>query len=873
LVTFFIVAGSLSLSCGDHGTLRDAPHQGLMGVLLLPPLVVAVLGLPAQQTAEPPAIDGRLDEAAWTAAPASDAFTQRFPDERQPPTERTTVRVLFDHAALYVGIVCEHRRTPVYRRLTRRDRELSDADLVAVTISSRGDGASAFRFAVSAAGVLSDGIYFNDTSYDSSWDENWEASTSASGDGWTAEFRIPLRVLRFGAASQWGFNVERLLAARQETDVWAYIPRTEAGYVSRLGHLDGLVALPSSNAVAELRPFVVTRVGRQDAAFGLPRGSSNPATVARSWRGDGGATLSAGVSIGLDGRVHLTRDLTLDATVNPDFAQVEADQLILNLTTVETLYPEKRPFFLEGLDIFATPLAVLYTRRIGTVPPPSSLPKGETALEDPGPSAIPVAAKVVGRIGAASLGVLSAFTAANRIQVSDEEGGGRWRLADPATAFNVLRSRAPIPGGHFGFIAAATNRIEQPSLYSATADGEVACPGSSTPRVGATCFRDSYVAGVDGRWQSPAKNYAVETQTVFSVLAGGQPQRLRDGTRLAAGAVGAGTNLNLSKPGGRHFLWTLNVNHFTRQLQLNDAGFLARQNYAGGRFDLYWVTREPWGPTLESDTDLGLRHSRNLDGLILENYAVLKSSARLRNQWRLWGLVQYRNPYFDDREVGDGTALQRAGQMGAELQVDGDPRRPVAPHLWGRVWRLTNGWYADLLGGIVFRAHPQLDLELLPQAAYSAGEPRYVGEPAPGRLLFGRLDALSLGGTLRATFTFTTRLSLQGYGQLFLARGRYSEFSTFERAPGTRPAIRLSDLLPGGAAPADGPDFQQAAFNASVVLRWEFRLGSTLYLVYSRSQKPTVPLEPDERPTLDLRALPRAPAADVFLVKATFWWG
>jgi hypothetical protein len=258
---------------------------------------------------------------------------------------------------------------------------------------------------------------------------------------------------------------------------------------------------------------------------------------------------------------------------------------------------------------------------------------------------------------------------------------------------------------------------------------------------------------------------------------------------------------------------------------------------------------------------------------VLADYALLQGWARLRNQWQLSLLVQQRRPFFDDREVGDGTALQRAGFHGAELGVDGDPRARIAPHLLARLWRLTDGWYADLAGSIVIHAHSQLDVELVPAFSRARGEPRYVEEQSAGRLLFGRLDATSVGATLRVTYTFAPRLTLQGYGQLFLARGRYSDFSTFDRPSGSRPAIHLRDLVATDALPGRSRDFQRAGLDASVVLRWEFRLGSTLYLVYSRAQNPTVTLAPDERPSLDLSAVPHAPAADVIQLKLSYWWG
>jgi hypothetical protein len=832
--------------------------------------------LAAQRAAAPVVIDGRLDEAAWVAAPASDAFTQRMPNEGQAPSERTSVRVLYDAEAIYVGVLCEQRGVPLRPRLTRRDRVSEDADRVTVAISSRGDRASAFQFAVNAAGVLSDGLFFDDTTFDSAWDENWDAATAIIEGGWSAEFRIPLRVLRFETrpAQEWGFNVHRLIAGRQETDDWAYVPRTQAGYVSRLGRLENLVGLEPPHAEIELRPFTVLKVGRQDAALGRVRGAS-AAGVERSWQSPGGGAMGMGASVGLDARWHLTRDLTLDGTLYPDFGQVEADQLVLNLTAYETFFPEKRPFFLEGFDIFRTPIAVLYTRRIGTAPGLPALPAGESALEAPGPSSIPAAVKLAGRLGdRVSVGLLSAVTSANEVRVRDAGGGERWRLAAVPTTFNALRVKAGVGAkGHLGAIVSAVNRFERPALFPAAADGTVACPGATTARIGARCFRDAYVAALDGRWRSPAGDYSVNGQAVGSLLVGGQPSVLRDGTTRGPGRAGSGVFFNAAKDGGRHFLFETYGGVFSRGLELNDAGYLDRHNQAGLTASIFWVNKQPWGPTLESSTSVEWRHWRNTDGVILFNFGQLTTRWLLRNQWRFSSLVQYRLPSFEDREVGDGTAIEHAGMFGYELTVSGDPRRVVSGELSGKVYRRTNGSWAELAGGIAARGLGRLELELLPSLSYTQGEPRFIEEQGAGSLLFGRLDAAQVGATLRLTWAFTPRLTLQGYSQLFLARGRYSDLSTFNRPAGTRPAIRLTDLVGTHAVPGQRPDFERAGLNASLLLRWEYRLGSTLYLVYTRSQAPDVILQPDERPTLDLRALPRAPAADVLLLKLTVWWG
>jgi hypothetical protein len=311
----------------------------------------------------------------------------------------------------------------------------------------------------------------------------------------------------------------------------------------------------------------------------------------------------------------------------------------------------------------------------------------------------------------------------------------------------------------------------------------------------------------------------------------------------------------------------------SRKLELNDGGYLGRANQVAGSLDVGYRTREPWGSTIETATKVELRHGRNLDGLVLRDFYQVNSTVLLRNYWTLFTELHYRAPWFDDREVGDGTALQRAGLWGWEGSVRGDPRGAVAGQAFAMVQRRSNGWLAELDGSLLVRPSSRVDLELLPDLSYSQGEPRFVQETAGGQLLFGRLEAAQVGLTARMTYTFTPRLTLQTYAQLFLAAGSYTDFSTYTRAPGTSPAVRLADLTATAQTPGEQHDFQRAALNATVVLRWEYRLGSVLYVVYTRSQVPQVELMQGERPRLDLSLLPRAPAADVLLLKLSYWFG
>ena len=837
--------------------------SALLLLALLDPQPAARPSLQAARTARPPRLDGKLDDEAWKSAPSCEAFVQKFPDEGRPPSERTSVRILYDDHALYVGFDCEQVRSPVTARLTRRDREV-EADSVSVDLDTRRDGKSAFSFEVNAAGVLIDGIRFHDSEISHDWDENWEAQTAITDRGWSAELRIPLRILRFDElpVQAWGLQLSRFISARQEHDEFAFIPREAAGEVSHFGRLTGLVGLQPGGAL-ELRPFVLGRVRRRDAADSMLASGTD-----------------ASGAIGLDLKAHLTQALTLDAALAPDFAQVEADQVVLNLTTFETFYPEKRPFFLEGTDVFATPVHLLYTRRIGRAPPAPALRDREQLVDAADPATIYGAAKVVGRVGGGlDVGLLSALTGRDDVLVEGADGRRVERLADPLTSWSVLRLQQGIgENAHVGLVATAAVRDDPkryPTLPADPGAQELAlCPGGEARPAGARCFHDAYAAGVDGRWRSTSGDYAAQGQLVGTLIQHGPPRQLADGTVIASGDASLGGQVYLAKEGGQHWVWELEYDGAGKRLDYNDVGYMQRQNLHHVSADLEFRTLSPWWATLETHSRLELYARQSFDGLDLARGYQLNTGWKLASFWHFFTELHYRAAHFDDREVGNGVALERAGLGGLELSVDTDPRGVLSAGIATTTQVLSNGLLFDGKGHVSLRVHSQLDLELLPEASYTTGEPRFVGAGAqPGEYVFGKLDARSLGATLRATFTFTPRLSLQSYAQLFLASAHYSAFSSFSAGSAeARPAIRLGDLR-ASAAPAGNPDFQEGALNVNVVLRWEYALGSTLYAVYTRSQVPRAALLDGQLARLDLGALRRGPASDAFLIKLSYWWG
>jgi hypothetical protein len=809
----------------------------------------------AVRTSERPVIDGKLDDPAWRSAPPSATFTQHFPNEGDQPSERTELRVLYDDDAVYIGIDCEQVHSPVVKRLMRRDTQLP-SDGVWLDIDSRRDGVSAFHFGVNAAGVLSDAIHFNDLDYSSDWDAVWEGKAADTPRGYSVEMRIPLYVLRFEALpiQDWGLEVRRFVEARQETDDWAFFPRSAGSYIPWFGRIDALANLRPRRAW-QLRPFELGRLRHRSAGAVAEQG-----TLAHGW--------DFKLSGGLDAKISVTNELALDLTVLPDFGQVEADSVVLNLSTYETFFPEKRPFFLEGIDTFATLRQLLYTRRIGHVPPAPTLAPNEQLVDLPEPSTIYGAAKLVGTIGGrTTLGVLSAVTGQNDVDVQTPQGRVA-KTVEPLSAYNVVRWKRLVGAdSSVGLLATATTRFEP--LYHPNQ----LCPETNAaPAPDQRCTNDAYAVSADGRWRSPEGDYVLGAQALATALVHGPPRHESDGIDVDPGKIAGGASVDFDKVGGKHWLWSADQQISGRQLEYNDLGYLDRKNDFIVSYALTYRTVEPWWRTVETRTTFAADYRGTLDGIDLPHGLSLTSSWILANYWTVVVQGDLRGAWHDDRELNDGTgrALERAARQGLELTLAGDPRRRVLWSAYAQAMHMNDGLHAEARGDLTVRALPQLELELTPTSTYDHGEPRYVSTAA----LLGAQDARSLGATLRAAYTFTPELTLQVYSQAFLARIHYTRFFNIPDV-GNRGRINLASLTPAPAQDLGQTDTLSTTLNVNVVLRWEFRLGSIAYLVYTRAQTPVLtPNMMNGATSLDPHPILNGSAAiDVIMLKIAYWFG
>ncbi|MBI5486845.1 MAG: carbohydrate binding family 9 domain-containing protein [Deltaproteobacteria bacterium] len=795
------------------------------------------------------AIDGRLDEAAWGAAEYADGFTQRQPRDGEPATEETRFAVLRGERALYVGIECLDREPEeIVARRGRLDQSMQ-SDTVLVDLDARGDGSTAYHFEVTAGGGRLDGIRESDGEVDTAWDGVWEAEVELTGSGWTVELALPLSTLRFSDGLEGvALQVRRKLMRLQETDVWAPMPRSSTGEIVHYGRLTGLGELPEPWPL-DLTPY--------DLRGFVYRSAADDGTTASGFE--------PRWSFGLDATLRLGSSLALTAAVNPDFGQVEADELVLNLSTIETWYEEKRPFFLADRELFATPLELFHTRRIGAVPSPPATPDGWLLDRRPGEARIWEALKLGGELAPGwTIGAVAALTGEEWVGSAGPGGRREDRLAAPLSHFAVLRLRHDFGGDNaLGLLATAVNRFEP------DADADGLCPDGRSPRDG-RCFSDAYVAAVDGNFRSADGDWSGAAQAALTALIGGPSRTLADGTSLDAGDLGWAAAAWVEK-GGEPWRAYLETNAYSAESWMNDLGYQSRGNIWRLYANAGWWTDDLNDSVQTLQVRGELWDRVNLDGLLqFHRYGVEADALFEGNNWLMLRL-HATPPAWDDRELRDGAVFLRRGWAGVELEVSTDYRYPVTLDMWGEVLFWEGRWTTYVEASIVLKPADVLTIELAPTLEFQAGEPAKVDvTEAAGerRYLLGDLEASAIGVTLRATWAITPRLSLQGYGQLFLAAADYGPFRELRVPAGARPHIDPADLVPA-AEPADDPDFSQAAVNASVVLRWEYLPGSTIYLVYTHQQVPT---EEYGEGRLDLEALRDASWTEMVLFKASYLW-
>ena len=843
-------------------------------------------------------LDGRLDDVAWqTAVPISD-FVQKQPVEGAPPLERTEVRVLYDDDALWVGARMYGDPRKLQAPVSRRDN-IGQAEHLLISLDTYLDRRTAYTFGVTASGVRGDWYHPSDDEYhtDASFDPVWEARAVVDSLGWTAEMRIPFSQLRFTAqqVQRWGVNFDRWIPARNEDDFWIPVPRNVRGWASHFGTLDGIEGIRPSRRV-ELLPYVATNT--------TLRG-----TVDRDDPFD--ARRESNVRVGGDLRLGLGPSLTLEATVNPDFGQVEADPAEVNLSAFETFFTEKRPFFTEANRVLASG-SYFYSRRIG------ARPRGEVGsdyFEQVDNTTILGAAKLTGRLRPGlSIGALAAVTDRERARgfdvpiydtvstaplvIDTTPGAFRSAIVEPRSGYGVLRLRQ-----EFGANASTVGVI-------ATGIQRDLSRGDSLWRF---LNRRAFTGGADWNLRFARGTYELAGNVGVSHIEGDSSAILLQqrssrryfqrpdadyvdvdpGRTTMTGTTGS---LSLAKNSGRHWLWELYGGWESPGLELNDAGRISTSDGKIGVARLTW--RETRPASLYRDYEASLSSENEWDFGGERNFGALRGDAAMtfRNFWRLTGTswIDFRS--LDPRLTRGGPYAQLPQSVVGIVQLSNSF---AATTRWnGRVYYGQNedgGVTYRLSGGLSFRPGPRWQLSVDPNylrfrdpwqyVATRAGNATQHAATYGARYIFGRIDQAQFRLPIRLNFAIRPDLTFELWAEPFAASGTLSRFGELREARGRElrrygeDGTTIDDPGPGGVVTvAEGADtvrfrrfdFNDRSLRSNMVMRWEWRPGSTLYVVWQHDTQRAMEIGPLVRAT-DIRDAFAAGGDNFLAVKMDFW--
>ena len=826
-------------------------------------------------------VDGRLDDEAWQKATPITDFIQKEPTEGAAPTDAMDVRIVYDDDVLYVGARMFSKDGRIQAPLGRRDN-VDQAEHILVSFDTFLDRRTAVVYGVTAAGVRIDRYHSADQedSFDSGYDPVWRAETNVSGDQWTAELWIPFSQLRFNpqSALTWGMNLYRFRPTLDEADYWILIPRTVRAWSSRFGDISGINGVVPPRRI-EASPYVAG-----GSTVNGDRDVGNPFDDGKNLEG----------RIGADVKMGLGPNLTLETSLNPDFGQVEADPAEVNLTAFETRFPEKRPFFVEGAQLFNIGHPnFYYSRRIGARP---IGPASGDYVEYPNQNTIIAAAKLTGRLQSkTSLGFVGAVT-------DDEEATiASTGIADARTvkvsphAYHfvgrMLQEFGP-SASTAGFIVNYAHRdFEEGSplaeLYTRNALG-VAGNTLLRFRGGQYEFRasggGSFLNGTEKaveRWQRSSSHYAQRPDREYSPL---------DPTRTSM--AGWSVQLNFDKTGGRHWLWGANTKIDSEDFEVND---FAQLNGADG-----WMT------------NANIRYRETLPGKVFRNYYFqldtmtdttlrgLMQSGRVRGTANVTWLNYWTSSVQFSRDLETTSAsLTRGGPLmgrgpGWTTNINVGNRASSRTRLTGNLYRQTNDDGLDftrIQGTFSMRPGPRWQLALSPYydrvtepQQYATTLPNGRPEVYDTRYIFAFIDRSTMSMEYRLGLTLRPDLNLDVYAEPFAASGRYYDYGELLE-PASRERLKYgtngttltvnpdgSQIVSAGEStfPLRNRDFNTLSFRSNVVLRWEWRTGSTLYVVWQQDRAGTETIGTPVNVGDAFRSV-TAPGANIFLVKTSFW--
>ena len=820
-------------------------------------------------TGPAPAIDGRLDDACWARVGEwTGGYTQLLPKYGAPASQATELKILYDDRNLYVAMRAYDE--PIARRSRQAGgRDSFTGDVMGVDFDSYHDQRSGFEFNLTASGQKIDLRLYN-SSWDTTWNAVWEGRVAHEADCWTAEFLIPFSQLRFDSRNTvWGLHSWRWIDRLKEESDWNLLANDDSGNVKSFGEMHGLTGLRQTRRF-ELVPFGSVRVET----------------------GTGGETKTT-FRAGLDAKLGLTSNITLDASLLPDFGQVEADPSVMNLTAFETFQTEKRPLFLEGKDIFDFSFnddALFYSRRIGQ--PPSYYPAGAVAGM-PETTTLLGALKLSGKTGQGfSFGLLGTVTDQEKVMVTDGLGTRQVAVAPRAMQI-VLRGQQDFRQGDTqvgGIVTQVRRRMPSDELAAQLAtQATVAALDVTHYWAGREYFLHAVAVGSEVRGDPRAiSRLQLNSARYYQRPIDGGSEY--DPTR--ADLMGGGFWLKAGKASMGHWRWFEELTMKSPGLEFNDLGYLAQADRFEQSTSASYVEKDPAAWYRGYELKLDQKNAWTTRNEFLGSGLDLDASAELKNKWSVFASVGAHGEGRDPVVLRGGPMLRVPGSWNWYGSLNTDETRRIWGNLYANGTQVRDDAFRSFNygGKVSVRPVPSLLLSLAVDSTSQADRQRYVAvvpvNGAPGWFV-SHLEGQSRSLALRAEWNLRPEISLQYYGNPFGSTVRYSAFRRVLAPEAAGYGQRFGAVLPATLAGGlytfdengDGlTDYQlgdpagnDASFHSNFVLKWEYRRGSTIYLVWAQ-QRDGADSAKSQDAWSALSGLRHRRPANEFLVKITYWF-
>ena len=788
---------------------------------------------------KPPVIDGALNDSCWKQGVWQSDYTQFIPVYKGKPSCKTEIKALYDDKNMFVGIRAYDDMTKVSRRLGRRDN--FEGDIVGVHFDSYFDHRTAFEFDLTASGQKLD-VWLQNDGWDVNWNAVWYGKVAYEDSAWTAEFQIPLSQLRYGSAEEqvWGFNSWRKIDRLQEEDHWNLVANDGTGIVYTFGELHGLKGLKKARKI-EFTPYISGKYTTSKKEFG------NPFATGSDFKGLGG----------LDAKIGISNNFTLDATINPDFGQVEADPSVMNLSAFETYFEEKRPFFVEGKSIFDFKFdndQLFYTRRIGHAP---SYTPGFETVRVPENTTIAGALKLSGKTSdGLSMGIIESVTSKEMADIHANNQDFS-EVAEPLTNYFIGRVQKEFDKGNtiIGGILTHSHRFINQDYLNFLSRNSL-----------------TYGADLTKYWNN--RKYFLEVKAIGSSINGDQAaiDKLQSSSaryyqRPDAGGIsydttrtalnGFGASFKIGKWSKGHWRYNEEINMRSPGLELNDLGYMTISNMTKNNTTVsYFETENSW-IFKNYNFNLQQQNAWDADGVGLFSMASMSAQGEFMNGWAAQLGGQYKFRTLDEWILRGGPAMKVPDLMGVSYFLQTNSSKKVFFSINGEYnKRLAgNSFNYSVTSQVSYRPWSNLVFSLQPSFQKNIDELQYLSQFGKSgnskSYLLGSIDNRNLGITFRMDLALSPELTVQYYGSPFVSIGKFGNFKKVVKPQDANYYNRFSKLSPAKIANSynfdennDGivdysvgnPDFNFHQFRSNLVVRWEYHPGSTFYLVWAQDR-------------------------------------